>query len=44
MTTTRASCRRATTLPRSSPAIYERWLESGAFSPAAEPPAGAERS
>ncbi len=25
------------------PGIYERWLESGAFSPAAEPPPGAER-
>jgi valyl-tRNA synthetase len=25
------------------PAIYERWLASGAFSPAAEPPQGAER-
>ena len=25
------------------PAIYERWLASGAFTPAAEPPAGAER-
>ena len=25
------------------PAIYERWLASGAFTPSAEPPAGAER-
>ena len=25
------------------PAIYERWLASGAFTPAAEPPQGAER-
>ncbi|HEY8177461.1 MAG TPA: valine--tRNA ligase [Candidatus Limnocylindria bacterium] len=25
------------------PGIYDRWLESGAFSPAAEPPRGAER-
>jgi valyl-tRNA synthetase len=25
------------------PGIYQRWLESGAFAPAAEPPAGAER-
>ena len=25
------------------PLIYERWLESGAFTPAAEPPPGAER-
>ncbi len=25
------------------PRIYERWLASGAFTPAAEPPAGAER-
>jgi valyl-tRNA synthetase len=25
------------------PAIYERWLASGAFTPAAEPPEGAER-
>ena len=25
------------------PAIYERWLDSGAFTPAAEPPPGAER-
>jgi valyl-tRNA synthetase len=25
------------------PAIYERWLASGAFTPAAEPPGGAER-
>jgi valyl-tRNA synthetase len=25
------------------PAIYERWLASGAFTPAVEPPAGAER-
>ena len=25
------------------PAIYERWLASGAFTPAADPPQGAER-
>ena len=25
------------------PPIYERWLESGAFTPAVEPPPGAER-
>jgi len=25
------------------PAIYERWLQSGAFTPAAQPPPGAER-
>jgi valyl-tRNA synthetase len=25
------------------PRIYERWLESGAFTPAADPPAGADR-
>ena len=44
MTTTRTRARRrATTLPRSSPRIYERWMESGAFTPAAEPPPGAER-
>ncbi len=43
MTTTRRDLPTRYDAAAVEPGIYERWLESGAFSPAAEPTSGAER-
>ena len=43
MTTTRRELAPRYDAAAVEPAIYERWLASGAFRPAAEPPPGAER-
>jgi valyl-tRNA synthetase len=43
MTTTRRDLAPRYDAASAEPAIYERWLESGAFTPAVEPPAGADR-
>src|SRR5919112_4278544 len=43
MTTTRRELAPRYDAASVEPAIYERWMESGAFMPASEPPPGAER-
>ncbi len=43
MTTTRRELAPRYDAALVEPAIYERWMESGAFTPASEPPPGAER-
>ena len=43
MTTTRRDLPTRYDAAAVEPGIYQRWLESGAFTPAAEPPPGAER-